>query len=248
MTSSVAWVAFYFVLINMVQQLNLQFLSAALDGAREATDLTVELAVQAANMRLALALGLTIAIELALPLLIPYALIRGSAACWRVNCGRVDSRARAAIQGAKASTPPQRIRPSPTAGLIPHRHPQPARIHLAQVKLGATQPPAADPQRARALARDQDLPRRRALDHQPIAPQKLNIVQLGSSARIIVPRFERPQQRLRRQRFRLDLNPAAHEIAIIPCRMHIVDGDRAYTMSPMQQQINKVPAVAAVAR
>jgi len=72
MTSSVAWVAFYFVLINMVQQLNLQFLSAALDGAREAS----ELAVQAANMRLALALGLTIAIELALPLLIPYALIR----------------------------------------------------------------------------------------------------------------------------------------------------------------------------
>ena len=72
MTSSVAWVAFYFVLINMVQQLNLQFLSAALDGAREAS----ELAAQASNMRLAGALVLTIAIELALPLLLPYALIR----------------------------------------------------------------------------------------------------------------------------------------------------------------------------
>ncbi len=72
MISSVAWVAFYFVLINMVQQLNLQFLSAALDGAREAS----ELALQAANMRLALAFGLTIAIELVLPLLLPYALIR----------------------------------------------------------------------------------------------------------------------------------------------------------------------------
>ncbi len=72
MTSSVAWVAFYFLLINMLQQLNLQYLSAALDGAREAS----ELAAQAANMRLALALGMTIAIELALPLLLPYALIR----------------------------------------------------------------------------------------------------------------------------------------------------------------------------
>ena len=72
MTSSVAWVAFYLVLINMVQQLNLQFLSAALDGAREAS----ELALQTANMRLALALGMTIAIELVLPLALPYALIR----------------------------------------------------------------------------------------------------------------------------------------------------------------------------
>ncbi len=72
MTSSVAWVVFYFLLINMLQQLNLQYLSAALDGAREASDL----ALQAANMRLALAMGMTIVIELALPLLLPYALIR----------------------------------------------------------------------------------------------------------------------------------------------------------------------------
>ncbi len=72
-TSSVAWVAFYFVLINMLQQLNLQFLSAALAVARDAS----ELALQTANIRLALAIGTTIGIELLLPLLLPYALIRG---------------------------------------------------------------------------------------------------------------------------------------------------------------------------
>ncbi len=72
-TSSVAWVAFYFVLINMLQHLNLQFLSAALDGAREAS----ELAIQAANMRLAVALTMMVAIELVLPVALPYALIRG---------------------------------------------------------------------------------------------------------------------------------------------------------------------------
>ncbi|MDE2749650.1 MAG: hypothetical protein OXI34_11850 [Chloroflexota bacterium] len=73
MTSAVAWVAFYFLLINMLQQLNLQYLSAALDGAREAS----ELLAQAANTRLALAIGLTMLIELVLPLALPYALIRG---------------------------------------------------------------------------------------------------------------------------------------------------------------------------
>ncbi len=72
-TSSVAWVAFYFVLINMLQHLNLQFLVAALDGAREAS----ELAAQAANLRLAVALGMMVMIELALPVALPYALIRG---------------------------------------------------------------------------------------------------------------------------------------------------------------------------
>jgi len=70
--SSLAWVAFYFILINMLQQLNLQHLSAALDMAREAS----EAAMTAANLRLALALLMTVAIELALPVLLPYALIR----------------------------------------------------------------------------------------------------------------------------------------------------------------------------
>ena len=72
MSSSVAWVAFYFLLINMLQHLNLQNLTASLELAREASELTV----QAANMRAALALGLTMLIELVLPLALPYALIR----------------------------------------------------------------------------------------------------------------------------------------------------------------------------
>ena len=71
-TSSVAWVAFYFLLINMLQRLNLDYLSAALDAAREAT----ELGAGAAHLRAALALGATVGIELILPLALPYALIR----------------------------------------------------------------------------------------------------------------------------------------------------------------------------
>ena len=72
MPTSVAWVAFYFLLINMLQQLNLQYLDAALDAAREAS----ELGIQAAQMRLALSVGMTVAIELVLPVALPYALIR----------------------------------------------------------------------------------------------------------------------------------------------------------------------------
>ena len=72
MPTSVAWVAFYFLLINMLQHLNLQYLDAALDGAREAS----ELGIQAAQMRLALSVGMTVAIELVLPVALPYALIR----------------------------------------------------------------------------------------------------------------------------------------------------------------------------
>lgn len=71
-TSSVAFVAFYFVLLIMLQQLNLDYLMAALDAADEATELTAGLA----NARVALAVGLTIFFEMVLPLLLPYALIR----------------------------------------------------------------------------------------------------------------------------------------------------------------------------
>ena len=71
-TSAVAWVAFYFLLINMLQRLNLEFLTAALDAAREAS----ELGMQAAHMRAALALALTVGVELVLPVALPYALIR----------------------------------------------------------------------------------------------------------------------------------------------------------------------------
>ena len=70
--TSVAWVAFYFLLINMLQRLNLEYLSAALEAAREAS----ELGAQLANMRAVLALGVTVGIELVLPLALPYALIR----------------------------------------------------------------------------------------------------------------------------------------------------------------------------
>lgn len=71
-TSSVAWVAFYFLLINMLQRLNLEMLIEALDAAREAS----ELARGAAVTRAGLALGLTALVELALPVALPYALIR----------------------------------------------------------------------------------------------------------------------------------------------------------------------------
>lgn len=71
-TSSVAWVAFYFLLINMLQRLNLDYLDAALAAAKSAT----ESGLQAANLLLALAVGQTIAIELVLPVLLPYLLIR----------------------------------------------------------------------------------------------------------------------------------------------------------------------------
>lgn len=71
-TSSVAWVAFYFLLINMLQRFNLEMLTEALDAAREAS----ELAAAAANSRAALALGITVLIELVLPVALPYGLIR----------------------------------------------------------------------------------------------------------------------------------------------------------------------------
>ncbi len=71
-TSSVAWVAFYFLLINMLQRLNLDYLAAA----KEAASAAAESGLQLANMRLALALGQTVVIELLLPLLLPFLLIQ----------------------------------------------------------------------------------------------------------------------------------------------------------------------------
>ncbi len=70
--SSVAWVAFYFLLINMLQRLNLDFLGAALEAVKEAT----ELSLPVAQSRLALALGMTALLELLLPVALPYLLIR----------------------------------------------------------------------------------------------------------------------------------------------------------------------------
>ena len=62
MSCSVAFVAFYFLLLIMLQQLNLRSLGGALDGARE--------------LDIALAVGMTVFVELLLPLLIPLGLIR----------------------------------------------------------------------------------------------------------------------------------------------------------------------------
>lgn len=72
MTSSVAFVAFYFLLMIMLQQLNIDFLAAALDAAKHATELTLDVA----NLRLAVAVGSTVLAELLMPVLIPLALIR----------------------------------------------------------------------------------------------------------------------------------------------------------------------------
>ena len=72
MTSSAAFVGFYFLLLIMLQQVNLNYLSAALEAVAKASDLTINVA----NMRLALALGLMVLIELLLPIVIPYVLIR----------------------------------------------------------------------------------------------------------------------------------------------------------------------------
>ena len=72
MTSSVAFVAFYFLLMIMLQQLNLDYLVAAMDAAAAATELTLDLA----NLRFVLAMVVTVLIELLLPLALPYFLIR----------------------------------------------------------------------------------------------------------------------------------------------------------------------------
>ena len=72
MTAAVAFVAFYFLLLIMLQRLNIDFLNAALEAVKNATELTLD----AANLRLALALGSTVLVELLLPLLVPFGLIR----------------------------------------------------------------------------------------------------------------------------------------------------------------------------
>ena len=48
-TSSIAWVAFYFLLINMLQRLNLDYLDAALNAAKAATESGAHLAKSAAG-------------------------------------------------------------------------------------------------------------------------------------------------------------------------------------------------------
>lgn len=72
MTSSVAFVAFYFLLMIMLQQLNVDFLAAALEAAKGAAESSLDVA----KLRLGLAVGSTVFIELLLPVLVPLGLIR----------------------------------------------------------------------------------------------------------------------------------------------------------------------------
>lgn len=72
MTASVAMVGFYFLLMYMLQQLDLQYITAAIEAVEQATELTLT----EANIRLAFAIMQMIFIELILPLLLPYSIIR----------------------------------------------------------------------------------------------------------------------------------------------------------------------------
>jgi len=67
MGSAVAWMGFYFLLINMLQQLNLRSIQAALEGAAAGT---------LGQGQLVFAAGLTITLELVLPLALPLALLQ----------------------------------------------------------------------------------------------------------------------------------------------------------------------------
>ncbi len=73
MTSAVAMVGFYFLLMVMLQQLNLEYAVASMEAVQQATEATID----AANFRLVLAVLQTIFVDLVLPLLLPYAIIRG---------------------------------------------------------------------------------------------------------------------------------------------------------------------------
>lgn len=73
MTAAVAMVGFYFLLMVMLQQLNLEYAIGAMQAVREATELTID----AANMRLIFAVIQTVFVDLILPLAFPYLLIRG---------------------------------------------------------------------------------------------------------------------------------------------------------------------------
>lgn len=72
MTSSVAMVGFYFLLMFMIHQLGVQTIASALEAVEQATELTIDIA----NMRLLGAMGFIFVTDFVLPLLVPYAMIR----------------------------------------------------------------------------------------------------------------------------------------------------------------------------
>ena len=72
MTSAVAVVGFYLLLMFMIHQLGVQSITASLEAVEQATELTLA----SANMRLAGSFMMMILIDFILPVLIPYGLIR----------------------------------------------------------------------------------------------------------------------------------------------------------------------------
>ena len=72
MTSSIAIVGFYFLLMFMLHQWNVQTLATALDFVEEATELTIDVA----NLQLIGAFLMMIVIDYVLPILLPLGLIR----------------------------------------------------------------------------------------------------------------------------------------------------------------------------
>ena len=72
MTSSIAMVGFYFLLMFMIHQLGVQTIASALEAVEQATPAMVD----TANLRLVIALVFIIVTDYVLPLLVPYAMIR----------------------------------------------------------------------------------------------------------------------------------------------------------------------------
>ena len=72
LTSSMALVGFYFLLMFMIHQLGVQTIASALEAVEQATELTLEIA----NLRLVGATVFMIIVDYVLPLLVPYVLIR----------------------------------------------------------------------------------------------------------------------------------------------------------------------------
>lgn len=72
MTASVAMVAFYFLLMYMLQQLNLQYIVASVEAVEQAT----EAALSGANLRMTFAIFQMIFVDIVLPILLPYGIIR----------------------------------------------------------------------------------------------------------------------------------------------------------------------------
>lgn len=75
MTMAVATVGFYYLLMIMLQQLNLDYAVASMEALQEAIE--QEVATNGAQLRMIFATLQTVVIDLIIPLLVPYAIIRG---------------------------------------------------------------------------------------------------------------------------------------------------------------------------